>query len=130
MQVCEHILYSIVKFLSCLPNSSHAITEDISIQESAQAAEFFGSDGVIITGKHTGHPASLTDIIQTKESVSLPVIVGSGVTADNIHKYLKSDAVIIGSHFKREGLWYNTLDDRCVTLFMHALNKCNGNYGI
>lgn len=34
--------------------SSHALTSDVSIEETARAAEFFLSDGVIITGVATG----------------------------------------------------------------------------
>lgn len=35
-------------------HSSHALTSDVSIEETARAAEFFLSDGVIITGVSTG----------------------------------------------------------------------------
>lgn len=34
--------------------SAHALTSDVSIEEMARAAEFFLSDGVIITGVATG----------------------------------------------------------------------------
>lgn len=34
--------------------SSHSVTDDMSVAESARAAEFFLSDGVIITGTETG----------------------------------------------------------------------------
>lgn len=42
--------------------SAHAITQDVTIAETAKAAEFFMSDGLIITGSATGDPASLQDI--------------------------------------------------------------------
>lgn len=35
-------------------SSSHALTSDVSVAETARAAEFFLSDGVIITGAATG----------------------------------------------------------------------------
>ena len=38
-------------------HSAHAITADVSLVETAQAAEFFLADGVIVTGTATGHPA-------------------------------------------------------------------------
>lgn len=37
--------------------SAHALTSDVSIAETAQAAEFFLSDGVIVTGTATGAQA-------------------------------------------------------------------------
>lgn len=39
-------------------HSSHALTSDVSIEETARAAEFFLSDGVIITGAATGEQAN------------------------------------------------------------------------
>lgn len=36
------------------PHSSHTLTSDVSIEQTAHAAEFFLSDGVIITGAATG----------------------------------------------------------------------------
>jgi hypothetical protein len=41
-------------------HSSHAITADITIAENASAAEFFGADGVIMTGPATLHAAAAT----------------------------------------------------------------------
>lgn len=38
-------------------HSSHALTSDVSIEETARAAEFFLSDGLIVTGAATGAPA-------------------------------------------------------------------------
>lgn len=36
-------------------HSSHAITNDISLLETVQAAEFFNSDGIIITGNYNNN---------------------------------------------------------------------------
>lgn len=38
-------------------DSSHAITQDVSLAETARAAEFFMADGIVITGTATGRPA-------------------------------------------------------------------------
>lgn len=38
----------------CIAFSAHAVTSDVSLVEMAKAAEFFGSDGVIVTGTATG----------------------------------------------------------------------------
>ena len=39
-------------------SSSHAITADVSLEDTALAAELFLSDGVIVTGDATGRPAN------------------------------------------------------------------------
>jgi membrane complex biogenesis BtpA family protein len=102
-------------------HSSHAITSDTDIVETARAAEFFLSDGVIVTGKSTGSPADLAEIVAVKRAVGLPVIVGSGVTEGNVAKYLAAaDAVIVGSSLKENGMWDNPVDRRKVESFMAA----------
>ena len=104
---------------TCFPCSSHAITSDLDIAETARAAEFFLSDGLIVTGKETGLAADLSDIDRVRTAVSLPVIVGSGVTAENVSSYVsKVDAMIVGSHFKQDGRWYNDLEREKVEQFM------------
>ena len=91
-------------------HSSHSITSDISLVETVMAAEFFLSDGIIITGKSTGLPANLEDLKKVKTSTTLPVFIGSGITAENIKDYLPyADGFIVGSYIKKEGFWKNPL---------------------
>jgi hypothetical protein len=66
---------------------SHAVTSDLDITDTAKAAEFFCSDGVIITGRETGMATDLSDVERVRAAVSLPVIVGSGVTDKNVNSY-------------------------------------------
>jgi len=92
-------------------HSSHSITADIPIDDTAKAAEYFLSDGVIVTGLATGEAASLEDILVTKKAVKkIPVLVGSGVTLQNVESYLVADALIVGSYFKVDGDWKNAVD--------------------
>lgn len=105
-------------------HSSHAITADVSIAETAHAAEFFLSDGLIVTGVATGQEASLEELQQVKAAVQIPVLVGSGVTLDNVERYLAvADALIIGSYFKQDGHWTQTVDFERVKQFMAKVNK-------
>ncbi len=92
-------------------HSSHALTADLDITEMAHAAEFFLSDGVIITGAHTGSEADIHEIKMVKNSTKLPVLIGSGIDAENITDYIKyADGFIVGSYFKKDGYWENELD--------------------
>lgn len=100
-------------------HSAHAITGDVSLEETAHAAEFFLSDGLIITGVATGQEADLAEIQRVKAAVQLPVMVGSGVNLQNVDRYLAvCDGLIIGSWFKREGHWTETVDGERVKRFM------------
>ncbi len=99
-------------------HSSHSITTDVDIVETAKAAEFFLSDGVILTGISTGKETDIDDLKKVKDAVKIPVLIGSGLTANNIEKYFPAaDAFIIGSYFKHSGEWKNEVDaDRVKTL--------------
>ena len=103
-------------------HSSHAITSDVDIAETAKAAEFFLADGVIVTGVATGQSADLDEIRCVKEKVNIPVLVGSGVTLENVDSYKELvDGMIVGSYFKRDGFWSNELDYDRVARFMEKV---------
>jgi len=100
-------------------HSSHSITADTTILETAKAAEFFLSDGVIITGSSTGTEPSLEEIKTVKNNCGLPVLAGSGITVENVNAYLEyCDALIIGSYFKRKGKWFNPINPERVKMIL------------
>jgi len=105
-------------------HSAHAITGDVSIVETAHAAEFFLSDGVIVTGVATGLEADLDELRRVKAAVDIPVLIGSGVTLNNVNAYLElADALIIGSHFKYDGQWENGVELERVKKFMEKVER-------
>ena len=92
-------------------HSAHAVTADVDVVQTAHAAEFFLSDGLILTGAATGEAASVDELRAVYAATKLPVLVGSGLTAENAKDYLPiADAFIVGSYFKRAGQWENPLD--------------------
>ncbi|XP_034427968.1 uncharacterized protein F13E9.13, mitochondrial [Hippoglossus hippoglossus] len=99
-------------------HSSHALTSDVSIEETARAAEFFLSDGLVITGAATGTEADPCELKEVSQSVRIPVLIGSGVTYDNMECYLDANGMIIGSHFKEGGHWANAVHPEQVKRFM------------
>ncbi|KAJ0001922.1 hypothetical protein NQD34_001718 [Periophthalmus magnuspinnatus] len=104
-------------------HSSHALTSDVSIAETARAAEFFLSDGLIITGSATGVQADPQQLKEVSESVKIPVLIGSGVTYENVEDYMEANAMIIGSHFKKDGHWPNAVDPQRVKRFMKKVQE-------
>ncbi|MEK7329123.1 MAG: BtpA/SgcQ family protein [Chloroflexota bacterium] len=108
-------------------HSSHAITADIGIGATAETAEFMRGDAVIVTGSVTGDPPQNSDIAEVKQHCRLPVYLGSGVTADNLGGYYPAaDGFIVGSHFKVDGYWANTVDPKRVERFMAVHAKLGG----
>ncbi len=103
---------------------SHSISSDVDIVETAKAAEFFLSDGVILTGTSTGKETDIDELIKVRDVANIPVIIGSGLTADNIEKYFPvADAFIIGSYFKQGGDWRNNVDADRVKALMNKINN-------
>ncbi len=104
-------------------HSSHAITSDVSLLDTAQAARFFLSNGVIVTGNHTGSEASIEELQELHSKLDFPVFVGSGITKQNIKNYLPvADAFIVGSYFKENGYWENKLSYDRISEFMNIVN--------
>mmetsp|Transcript_43877 Transcript_43877/g.73124 ORF Transcript_43877/g.73124 Transcript_43877/m.73124 type:complete len:275 (+) Transcript_43877:62-886(+) len=105
-------------------HSSHAITADVDIGETAKAAEYFLADGVIVTGVSTGSATDIEDVTRTKGAVSLPVLVGSGVSSKNVQQYVAGcDGVIVGSDFKHDGSWNNGVDPVRTFSFMDNIRR-------
>ena len=92
-------------------HSSHAVTADVDIVETAKAAKFFGSQGLILTGAATGTEVDAEELAAVRKAVDLPLIVGSGITKDNLEQYFGlADAFIVGSSLKVDGAWDNPMD--------------------
>jgi uncharacterized protein len=108
-------------------HASHAVTADVDIAEMARAAAFFGADGVIVTGSSTGVPADPDELARVKAATPGPVLVGSGVTIDNLERYLPHcDGVIVGSHLKADGRWENPVFAPRVEAFMARVRELRG----
>ncbi|MBF0502664.1 MAG: BtpA/SgcQ family protein [Candidatus Riflebacteria bacterium] len=91
-------------------HSAHAVTSDLTLSDWAHGAEFFGADGLIITGARTGCAANEDHLEEVKKSTHLPVAIGSGITPENAPHFAAADAWIIGSSIKQGGNWANPLD--------------------
>ena len=53
------------------------------------------------------------------KTCDLPILIGSGITLKNIDKYwYLADGFIIGSYFKKDGYWKNSLDKNRINEFI------------
>ncbi len=92
-------------------HASHALTSDLTLADEAHAAEFFGADALIVTGKFTGSATSLADLEAVGAATKLPIIVGSGATPEQVPMLLeRAHAIIVGSWIKKDGNWKNAVD--------------------
>lgn len=107
-------------------HSSHALTADVDIAETAHAAEFALADGVIVTGTATGRPADPADVAAVSGAVGIPVFVGSGITPDNVAAFAAADGVIVGSAVKQRGDWRLPLDPAATKRIADAFHAAAG----
>jgi membrane complex biogenesis BtpA family protein len=104
-------------------HSAHAITADVTIAETAEAAEFFLVDGVIVSGAATGLAASPDEVRAVAGAVHLPVLVGSGVTPENLPQFAAATGFIVGSSVKRDGRWDRPLERERVRAVVEAWSR-------
>ena len=108
-------------------HGAHAIVADRSVTELTRDLEFFDADAVIATGRRTGDAADLTELEEIALATRLPVLVGSGVTTDNVGEILeRAEGVIIGSSLKTNGVWWEAVDQQRVTAFMRKVADLRG----
>ena len=104
-------------------HSSHAITQDLSLEEICHGTLFCGADAVIITGDRTGEQPDETHLERAR-STGAQVVVGSGVDVDNISVLgARCDALIVGSALKYEGRWQEPVDGERVRRLRFALDE-------
>ena len=53
-------------------HSSHALTADVDLVDTAKAAEFFLADGVVVTGSATGQRTAAGDVAVVADRVAIP----------------------------------------------------------
>ena len=103
---------------------AHAITADRSIAEQATDAEWFDADVLIASGTRTGSPTEPREVDEVRSGTNLPVIVGSGLSADQVPAlFASADGAIIGQWLKQDGHWWNPVDPRRVEQLMNAVAK-------
>ena len=103
-------------------HGAHAIVADRGIDELARDVEFFDADVAIATGQRTGDAAALQEATAIRQATGLPLVIGSGVTSDNVADLLQiADGVIIGSALKHDGVWWNAVDKARVGRFMKVV---------
>lgn len=109
-------------------HGSHSLTIDLDIQDEIKQAEFFMADGVVVTSQFTGLHPDKNDLVKAKSVTKLPVLVGSGMTAENIREYLPlADGFIVGSYFRKDGKFLEKLQPERLNTFMQVFLEAREN---
>jgi len=100
-------------------HGSHSLTIDLDIKDEIMQAEFFLADGVIVTSQFTGINPAKEDLLKAKSATKLPVLIGSGMTPENIQEYLPlADGFIVGSCFRKDRKFLEKLEPERLNKFM------------
>ncbi len=68
------------------------------------------ADWLVVSGSATGEAPEPGDVEEVKRCGKKPVAVGSGVTPENLKRFVVADAVIVGTYFKKDGVTENPVD--------------------
>lgn len=114
----EHIrVFGDIKKKHC----AHALTADLDLSEHARQAEFFLTDGHIVTGPRTGAEPQVDDLKAVRRVAAKPVWIGSGMTPENLARLFPcADGFIVGSTFREGGAFRGRLDPDRLARFMTA----------
>ena len=108
-------------------HGSHYILSDRLLEEQARDVENYGGDAVIVTGLKTGSAPTTEDINRIQQAVTVPVLIGSGLSSTNLDDLFPlSDGAIVGSSFKEDGKWQNPIDFKRVSEFMQKIRSMRG----
>ena len=90
-------------FADHLVKHATPIGEVDEIQMARDLRERGRADALIVSGRETGAAADLKRLLRTREAVDAPILVGSGLTAENAANYADADGAIVGTSVKRDG---------------------------
>jgi membrane complex biogenesis BtpA family protein len=105
-------------------HGSHFIVSDRTVAEQAHDAESEGAEVLIVTGFETGVAPAPDKVRDLSAHVSVPVLIGSGVTKENVAGLLQhADGAIVGSYFKQDHQWKMPVDETIAREFMDRVKE-------
>ena len=96
------------------------------VQSAKDLRERGLADAIVISGRETGAPAGADRFAKVRDAVEAPLILGSGLTAENAHKFTAADAAIAGTSIKRDGNVGAPVDRERVARLLDAFRRRDG----
>ena len=80
------------------------------------------ADALIVSGTGTGEATNVSDLeIVRRACPTAKILLGSGITAENVRNYSQADGFIVGSSLKTEGKLANPVDPQRVSKLVKAI---------
>jgi membrane complex biogenesis BtpA family protein len=101
-----------IKILADVDKKHSVRFPGIDLATHIEWTRFSGADGLIVSGRMTGDAPDLAKVREAKAlAADRPVLLGSGVTAENVAAFLgAADGIIVGSSLKVDGVCENPVD--------------------
>lgn len=99
---------------------------EVAIEDSARDTVERGlADALIVSGPGTGRPADIAEVRRVRQAcASSKILIGSGVTAQNVQQFLRfADGVIVGTWAKVGGKVGNAVDAGRVAALARAMKQ-------
>ena len=96
------------------------------VELRARSAVFSSlADAILVSGPITGQPAETSALKAVCETIrDVPVFANTGVNIDNVAEIMSlASGCIIGTHFKHDGITWNSVDPARVKRFMDKVNS-------
>ena len=96
------------------------------VELRARSAVFSSlADAILVSGPITGQPAETSALKAVCETIrDVPVFANTGVIIDNVAEIMSlASGCIIGTHFKHDGITWNSVDPARVKRFMDKVNS-------
>lgn len=97
-----------------------------TLVESARSVAFAcAPDGLCVSGAITGDPVRDEDLAAVRAAApAVALFANTGTTADNVlARFSRADGVIVGTHFKVDGVTWNPVDVTRVRTFMAVAGR-------
>ncbi|PYO02082.1 MAG: phosphorybosylanthranilate isomerase [Candidatus Rokuibacteriota bacterium] len=102
----RRLLGADVKIFADVQGKHAAPVAPVDLEQEARDLVHRGlADALVVSGKVTGDATSIGDVKRVRSAVpTVPILVGSGVTADSVAELLSvAEGVIVGTFVKRDG---------------------------
>ncbi len=94
---------------------------DWTIEDSARDTEERGlADALIVSGVGTGWAADVADVEKVRHACpKARILLGSGVTIENVRSFAAADGFIVGTSLKKDGKLSNPVDSKRVAALVN-----------
>lgn len=124
LRLREKLKSNVLIFADVNVKHSKPIVERGLAEDTKDLAERGNADAIIVTGARTGAETVLEDLATVRSNTELPVLVGSGLSPDNIGDYYShADGFIVGTYFKKDGEAENFVDEGRVKMMVDKVKS-------